>query len=177
VSFMSLQSKLVRGSLLLLIALGIFAGSGALLAGHASAQDSGLYRAIKSANIRSKPSSNGEILVTAPRNAVVSALGPTKGCGAESCAWVKVAFDGVEGWSKGSYFEPSLVIKGTASADVSVDLHSSASYGSTVKLTIPAGGEMVLAGKQSYPFVYVSYDGVKGWVDAGNITSYPAPQL
>src|SRR5215218_8816853 len=108
-SWLRVHKSIVRGGLLMLLALGILAGSGVVQSEQANARGSnGLHRAIKNANIRSKPSKNSVILTTAPRYAIVSALGPTKGCGAESCAWVKVAYGGVEGWSKGAYFEPAL---------------------------------------------------------------------
>src|SRR3954469_1439924 len=104
-----------RCALLIVVVFGIVLGSGITQAGSAQAQSgSGFYRAIKNANLRTKPSKNSDILVTAPKYAIVTAVGPTKGCGAHSCAWVKVAFDGVEGWSKGAYFEPALLVEGTA---------------------------------------------------------------
>src|SRR5215207_8946513 len=90
---------LIRGGLLMLIALGVLAGSGVFNQREAEAQGSGLYRAVKSVNIRSKASSDSKILATAPKNAIVATLGPAKGCGAHSCTWIKVAFDGVEGWA------------------------------------------------------------------------------
>jgi uncharacterized protein YraI len=171
------HKSIVRGALLTLLALGILAGSGLAQSGQASAQgNSGLYRAIKSANIRSKPSKNGVILTTVPRYAIISALGPAKGCGAESYAWVKIAYDGFEGWSKGAYFEPALPIAGTAVANVNLNLRATPGYTGEVMTVIPAGGKMTLQGKQSYPWVYVSYKGQKGWVFADYLTVYPPAQ-
>jgi uncharacterized protein YgiM (DUF1202 family) len=171
------NKSIVRGALLMLLALGILAGSGVVQSDQASAEgSSGLYRTIKSANIRSKPSKNGTILTTAPKYAIVSALGPTKGCGAESCAWVKVAYDGFEGWSKGAYFEPALVIEGTGVANVNLTLRAAPDYTGEVLAVIPAGAQVTLKGKQSYPWVYVSYQGKKGWVFAEHLTVYPPAQ-
>lgn len=176
-SWFRVRKSMVRGALLMLLALGVLAGSGVIQPGQASAQGTnGLYRAIKNANIRSKPSKNGEILTTAPKYAIVAALGPAKGCGAESCAWVKVAYDGVEGWSKGAYFEPALQIAGTAVANVNLNLRASPGYDGEVIAVIPAGGKMTLTGRQSYPWVSVNYKGKKGWVYAEYLTVYPPAQ-
>src|SRR5215212_1479242 len=120
----------IRRTVLVIVILGIVLGSGITHVGSAQAQTgTGLYRAIKNANIRSKPSKNGEILITAPKYAIVSAVGPTKGCGAHSCAWVKVDYDGVEGWSKGAYFESALTVEGTAVANENLNLRSASDYG------------------------------------------------
>src|SRR5215213_3375500 len=133
-----LQMK--RSALLIMVVLGIVLGSGITQARAAQAQSgSGLYRAIKNANIRTKPSKNSEILITAPKYAIVTTVGPTKGCGAHSCAWVKVDYDGVEGWSKGAYFEPALAVEGTAVANVNLNLRSAPDYGGTILTVIPAG--------------------------------------
>jgi uncharacterized protein YgiM (DUF1202 family) len=176
-SWFRVDKWIIRGALLMLLALGILAGSGVVQSHQASAQgSSGLYRAMKNANIRSKPSKNGVILTTAPKYAIVSAHGPTKGCGAESCARVKVAYDGFEGWSKGAYFEPALAIEGTAVANVNLNLRAAPNYGGEVIAVIPAGGNLTLKGKQSYPWVYVSYKGKKGWVFAEYLTVYPPAQ-
>jgi uncharacterized protein YraI len=174
-SYVRVHKGIVRGALLLMLAVGVLAGSGALQADGAQASN-GLYRAIKNANLRTKPSKNGAILATVPKYAIVAALGPTKGCGAESCAWVKVAWDGYEGWSKGAYFEPALPIEGTAVADDNLNLRETPGYDGKVILVIPAGGEMTLTGKQSYPWVSVNYQGKKGWVFAEFLTVYPPPQ-
>jgi uncharacterized protein YraI len=175
-SWSRVNRSIVCGALLMLLALGVLAGSAAGQSHQASAQgNSGLYRAIKNANIRSKPSKNGAILTTAPKYAIVAALGPTKGCGAESCAWVKVAFDGEEGWSKGAYFEPALVIQGTGVTNVNLNLRATPNYGEILTV-IPAGGHVTLKGRQSYPWVYVSYKGTKGWVYADYLTVYPPVQ-
>jgi uncharacterized protein YgiM (DUF1202 family) len=162
-SWLRVHKPIVRGAMLMLLALGILAGSGVAQSHQASAQgSSGLHRAIKNANVRSKPSKNGVILTTVPKNAIVSALGPTQGCGAESCAWVKIAYDGFEGWSKGAYFEPALLIAGTAVTNVNLNLRAAPDYTGEVIAVIPAGGKLTLQGKQSYPWVYVSYRGKKG---------------
>jgi uncharacterized protein YraI len=176
-SWFGLRKPVVRGALLMLVALGILAGSGVVQPGQASAQSSnGLYRAIKNANIRNKPSKNSVVLTTAPKYAIVTAVGPTKGCGAHSCAWVKVAYDGVEGWSKGAYFEPALVVEGNAVANVNLNLRAAPGYDGQVLTVIPASAEMKLTGRQSYPWVSVNYNGKKGWVYAEYLTVYPAPQ-
>jgi len=162
-----------------IIVFGLVLSVGGVLGtiGSAQAQSgSSLYRAIKNANIRSKPSKNGEMLITAPKNAIVTAVGPTKGCGAHSCAWVKVAYDGFEGWSKGAYFALALIIEGTASPRVNLNLRATPDYGGTVLKVIPAGAQVTLTGKQSYPWVSVTYKGVKGWVHADYLTFYPSPQ-
>ncbi|MEA2513195.1 MAG: hypothetical protein QOJ59_2682 [Thermomicrobiales bacterium] len=175
-SWLHVNRSIVRGALLMLLTLGILAGSGVVQQGQADAQESnGLHRAMKNANIRSKPSKNSVILTTAPKYAIVSALGPTKGCGAHSCAWVKVAYDGVEGWSKGAYFEPALAVEGTAVANVNLNLRATPNYGEVIRV-IPAGGKMTLTGRQSYPWVSVSYKGQKGWVFAEFLTVYPPSQ-
>jgi uncharacterized protein YgiM (DUF1202 family) len=174
-SYVRVHKGIERGALLLMLAVGILAGSGALQA-HQARASNGLYRAIKNANLRTKPSKNGTILVTIPKYAIVSALGPAKGCGAESCAWVKVAWDGYEGWSKGAYFEPSMLVEGTAVANVNLNLRDAPGYDGKVILVVPAGGEMTLTGKQSYPWVSVSYQGKKGWVYGEFLTVYPPPQ-
>ena len=116
------------------------------------------------------------ILTTAPKYAIVSALGPTKGCGAESCAWMKVAYDGVEGWSKGAYFEPAHPIAGTGVANVDLNLRAAADYGGAVLKMIPAGGRVTLKGRQSYPWVYVSDKGTQGLVFADYLTVNPPAQ-
>lgn len=171
------RKSVVRGALLMLVALGVLAGSGVVQPGQASAQSSnGLYRAIKNANIRNKPSKNSVVLTTAPKYAIVAALGPAKGCGAHSCAWVKVAYDGFEGWSKGAYFEPALVVEGRAIADVNLNLRATPGYDGHVLAVIPVGGELTLTGRQSYPWVSVTYKGMKGWVHSSLLTVYPPPQ-
>jgi len=176
-SWLRVHKSIVRGGLLMLLALGILAGSGVVQSEQANAQGSnGLHRAIKNANIRSKPSKNSVILTTAPRYAIVSALGPTQGCGAESCAWVKVAYGGVEGWSKGAYFEPALSVEGTAVANVNLNLRAAPGYDGEVLGVIPTGGKITLTGRQSYPWVSVTYKGTKGWVFAEYLTVYPPAQ-
>lgn len=176
---MSLSGRyrsLIRGGLLMLIALGLLAGSGVINQREADAQGSGLYRAIKSVNIRSKASSDSKILATVPKYAIVATLGPAKGCGAHSCAWIKVAFDGVEGWAIGSRIEPALVIRGTAVANERVNLRATPGDGGEILAVIPVGGKMKLTGQQAYPCVSVEYKGIKGWVVADYLTSYPSPQ-
>jgi uncharacterized protein YraI len=177
VSWLRVHGSVVRGAFLVLLALGVLIASDVAQRGQASAQErSGLYRAMKNANLRTKPSKNGEMLVTIPKYAIVAPLGPTKGCGAESCAWVKVAWDGYEGWSKGAYFEPALVVKGTAITNVNLNLRAAPGYDGEVLRVIPAGGEMKLTGRQSFPWVSVSYQGTKGWVFAEFLTVYPPAQ-
>jgi zinc D-Ala-D-Ala carboxypeptidase len=176
-SWLRVHKSIVRGALLALVALGILAGSGVVQPGQASAQGStGLHRAIKNANIRNKPSKNSVVLTTAPKYAIVAAVGPTKGCGAHSCAWVKVSYDGVEGWSKGAYFEPALLVEGTAVANVNLNLRATPGYDGQVLAVIPADGELTLTGRQSYPWVSVTYNGKKGWVYSEFLTVYPPPQ-
>jgi uncharacterized protein YraI len=176
-SWLRVHKSVVRGALLALLAVGILAGSGVAQPGQASAQGSnGLYRAIKNANIRNKPSKNSLVLKTAPKYAIVTAVGPTKGCGAHSCAWVKVAYDGVEGWSKGAYFEPALAVEGTAVTNVNLNLRAAPGYDGQVIAVIPAGRELTLTGRQSYPWVSVNYNGKKGWVFAEFLTVYPPAQ-
>jgi uncharacterized protein YraI len=41
---------------------------------------------------------------------------------------------------------------------------------------IPAGGKMTLTGRQSFPWVSVTYKGTKGWVFAEYLTVYPPAQ-
>lgn len=164
-------------AVLVVVVFGMVLGGGLSSSGTAQAQSgTGLYRAIKNANIRSKPSKNGEILITAPKYAVVTSDGEGKGCGAHSCAWVKVTYDGVEGWSKGAYFESALIVEGTASPNVSLNLRSAPNFGATIRTVIPAGAEVTLTGRQSYPWVSVTYKGIKGWVHSDYLTFYPSPQ-
>lgn len=173
----TVKKVMTSSALIFVVIFGVMLGTGLSSPGSAQAQsNTGLYRAIKNANIRSKPSKNGEILITAPKYAIVTSDGEGKVCGAHSCAWVKVTFDGVEGWSKGAYFEPALIVKGTASPNVSLNLRSAPDFGATVLTVIPAGAELTLTGRQSYPWVSVTSNGIKGWVHSDYLTFYPAPQ-
>jgi uncharacterized protein YgiM (DUF1202 family) len=67
-------------------------------------------------------------------------------------------------------------IEGTGVANVNLNLRSAPDYTGEVLAVIPAGGQVTLKGKQSYPWDYVSYKGKKGWVFAEHLTVYPPAQ-
>jgi uncharacterized protein YgiM (DUF1202 family) len=165
------SKAIVRGLTVALVAVAVVAGSGVIPSGQASAQaGSGLYRVMKSGGLRAKPSKNGGVLVTVPRYAVVEALGEAKGCGVESCAWVKVAWDGYTGWTKGAYLEPALIVEGTMIAAEHLRLRATPAYDGEIRRVVPAGSDVRLTGRQSYPWVSVTYRGTKGWVHAEYLT-------
>ncbi len=146
--------------------------------GQASAQESnGLSPGDQECEHPEQTDKNSVVLTTAPKYAIVAAVGPTKGCGAHSCAWVKVAYDGVEGWSKGALLRTRPPRRRDRGRQRRSQLpgRPRLTHGQVIAV-IPAGGELTLTGRQSYPWVSVSYNGKKGWVFSEFLTVFPPPQ-
>jgi uncharacterized protein YraI len=161
---------------LVLVALGIAGGTIGLDQGAAAMGDSGLYRADKTTRMFASPDLRATVIERVPNGAVVSALGPAAGCGAEACVWGKIAFDGYQGWVVTKYFEAALPVSGTAIANEAINLRAAPSTDGAVRAVIPAGGKVILTGRQQDGFVSVKFGHKTGWVKGEFLAFYPAPE-
>ncbi len=157
--------------------------------GASSGSSSGAASIASDLNLRAGPSTSETVLAVMPTGASVSLSGRS------SNGFLKLTYNGMEGWGFSDYIEtggtgsgpaasdttPSGDATGSATTTSDLNLRSGPSTGNSVIVVIPYGATVDLLGDPQSGFYPVSYQNNKGWsygdylsIGGGGSTSQPA---
>ena len=117
-------------------------------------------------NLRAGPSMAHETLAIVPGNSPVSLLGQ------EQNGFLKVVYDGIEGWASAQFIQVGTAAAGEVSVvtatvfDGALNLRSGPGSSHSVVTVMPDGAQVTLTGQSENGYESVSYDGMEGWAAA-----------
>ena len=137
--------------------------------------DAGTARTTSALNLRAGPSTSNRVKLVIPAGAAVTLTG------SELSGFAGVIYDGTNGWASTDYLsssgraapDPGNGNAGSAYTTDSLNLRAGPSTRNGVKLVMPGGAAVTLAGSQRNGYAHVIYNGISGWASQDYLSNSP----